>query len=100
MSASSAIKTTTSEKQRTSWQKRPDINRLADRRLAAAATEAIEVLTTVPQESIKVTARDGWLWLEGTVSWRHERTIVEDVTKHLPGVRGISDLITINAALQ
>src|SRR5262245_8738316 len=100
MSASSAIKTATAEKQRTSWQKRPNFHRLADLRLAAAATEAIEILTTVPQESIKVTARDGWLWLEGNVSWRHERTIVEDVTKHLPGVRGVSDLITINAVLQ
>jgi osmotically-inducible protein OsmY len=100
MSAHSQPETTTSGKQHTSWQKRPISHRLDDRRLAAAATEAIEILTTVPQESIKVTARNGWLCLEGTVNWRHERTIVEDVTKHLPGVRGVSDLITITATLQ
>ncbi|HTL56852.1 MAG TPA: BON domain-containing protein [Candidatus Limnocylindrales bacterium] len=100
MSAHSQPETTISGKQHTSWQKRPISHRLDDRQLAAAATEAIEILTTVPQESIRVTARNGWLWLEGTVNWRHERTIVEDVTKHLPGVRGVSDLITINASLQ
>jgi osmotically-inducible protein OsmY len=84
-------------KQHTQWVKRPNTGQLADADLAAAAADAIEWLTTVPQETIKISARNGWLYLEGTVNWRSQRTIVEDVTRHLPGVQGVTDSITINA---
>lgn len=79
------------------WVKRPNTGHLADAALAAAAAEAIEWLTTVPQETIKITAHNGWLYLEGTVNWCSQRTTVEDVTRHLPGVRGVIDSITIDA---
>jgi len=100
MSARSEIKRDGIAKQHTAWVKRPDMSRLADMGLAAAASDAIEVLTTVPPESIRVTARNGWLYLEGNVEWRHQRTIVEDVTRNLQGVKGVIDEITINAVLQ
>ena len=83
-------------KQHTPWVKRPDPSQSADADLAAAAAEAIEWLTTVPQETIKITARNGWLYLEGTVNWQSQRTTVEDVTRVLPGVRGVVDSIAIN----
>jgi len=57
------------------------MNGSVDTDLAAAAADAIEVLTTVPAESIKVTARSGWLYLQGELESRHQRTIVEDVTR-------------------
>jgi len=60
MSAHSEVKTA---KQHTLWVKRPELSRSTDSDLAAAAAEAIEVLTTVPRETIKVTAQDGWLHL-------------------------------------
>ena len=97
MSAHSKLRKDGLPKQHTPWVKRPDMNRSVDTDLAAAAADAIEVLTTVPPESIKVTARSGLLYLEGELESRHQRTIVEDVTRHLPGVRGVIDSITINA---
>ena len=95
MSAHSELKRDGLAKHHTSWVKRLDMSRLADTDLAAAAVDAIEVLTTVPQESIKVTARNGWLHLEGTLNYQHQRDTVEDVTRHLPGVRGVIDAISI-----
>jgi osmotically-inducible protein OsmY len=97
MSAHSELKEHGLAKPHTPWVKRPDTSRSADMGLAAAAAEAIEILTTVPQETITVTARHGWLHLEGTVNWQAQRTTVEDVTRHLPGVRGVIDSITINS---
>ena len=94
MSAHSELKKDDITKRRTPWVKQP---RLTDLDLAAAAVDAIEWLTTVPQETIKVTVRNGWLYLEGTVDWRHQRTTVEEVTRHLPGVQGVIDSITINS---
>jgi len=63
--------------------------------LEKAAVEAIECLTTVPMETVQVTAHDGLLRLEGTVSGEHQRILLEDVTRHLPGVRQVIDSITI-----
>ena len=100
MSAHSEVKKNGLAKHHTSWVKRLDMSRLVDTDLAASAVDAIEVLTTVPQESIKVTARNGWLHLEGTVNCWSQRTIVEDVTRHLPGVRGVIDSISVEEVLR
>lgn len=100
MSAYSQLKHDVAAKQQHSWVKRPDTSRFADTNLAAFAIEAIEVLTTVPRESIQVNARNGWLHLEGTVNYQQQRTILEAVTRHLPGVRGIIDSITVESVLR
>ena len=97
MSAHLELKKDDLTKRRTPWVKRPKLSQLTDMDLAAAAADAIEWLTTVPKDTIQVTARDGWLYLEGTVDWRHQRTIVEEVTRHLPGVQGVIDSIRINS---
>jgi osmotically-inducible protein OsmY len=81
----------------TAWVKRPNTNRSSDVELATAAVDAIECLTTVPLESIQVTARNGWLQLEGTVAWEQQRTTLEEVTRRLPGVRGVIDSIAIKS---
>jgi osmotically-inducible protein OsmY len=73
---------------------------LPDKDLAAAAADAIDVLTTIPQESIKVSARDGWVRLEGKVSGAQQRALLENISWHLPGVQGVINLITIEAALR
>lgn len=79
------------------WVKRPNTNRPADEDLATAATNAIECLTTIPPEMITVTARKGWLHLDGIVNWPDQRTTLEQVTRHLPGVQGVIDSIRIQS---
>jgi osmotically-inducible protein OsmY len=86
-----------STKRHTSWVKCANIDLSTDAALATAAVDAIECLTTVPLETINVTARHGWLHLDGTVTGVHQRTTVEDVTRHLPGVRGVIDSMVIEA---
>jgi osmotically-inducible protein OsmY len=68
---------------------------IQDDELAVTAVGAIQILTTVPSEKLQVTAHDGWLCLKGTLTWRHQRKTVEDVTRHLPGVRGLTDVIEV-----
>lgn len=79
------------------WVKQPETGFLDDVDLAAAATDAVRVLTTVPSEALQITAHKGWLRLEGKVHWRNQRAIVMDVTRNLPGVRGITDAIVIDS---
>lgn len=68
-----------------------------DRRLAIAAQEAIKWLTTIPQDTITVTAHDGHLDLDGRVPSLRQRLIIEDVARTLPGVRGVTNLICVEA---
>ena len=81
------------------WVKQLHSNRRTDIELAAEAERAIEWLTTVPQEAIQITARNGWLHLEGALSCRHQLTTVQEVTRHLPGVRGIIESIAIKPTI-
>jgi osmotically-inducible protein OsmY len=74
-----------------------DANHATDTDLAAAAVEVIECLTTVPTEGLMITARDGWLELGGAVDGKHQRDTVEDVTRHLAGVKGVINSIVVKS---
>jgi osmotically-inducible protein OsmY len=73
------------------------LNQPCDADLAGAATDAIAFLTTVPADTIKVTAQSGWLHLEGTVDSDSKRIIVEEVIRPLDGVRGVFNSIKVRS---
>jgi osmotically-inducible protein OsmY len=77
------------------WSIGANISHSADEDLAASAVDAIECLTTISTETLKVSARKGWLRLEGNVNWPDQRMILEQVTRHLPGVAGVIDSLAI-----
>lgn len=60
-----------------------------------AAIFALDCLTTVPLESIRVTARNSLLHLDGTVTSSHQRITLEEVARNVPGVRGVVDRIEV-----
>ncbi len=72
-------------------------NQGTDRQLAVAARDAIQLLTTIPQEGITVTAHKGHLQLDGRVQALHQRTVLEEVTRTLPGVHTVTNLICVEA---
>ena len=78
----------------------PSSQQRTDAEITDAATNAINCITTVPTETIKIAARDGWLILKGTLESCHEKEAAEDAVHHLIGIVGVSNLITINSALQ
>ena len=66
-----------------------------DADIAAAAVHHIEWSSLIPAESIVVTVREGWLTLDGEVEWRYQKKTAENVVRHLSGVKGVSNLISI-----
>ena len=48
----------------------------------------------VPND-VKVTVEKGWVTLIGEVSWGFQKNEAENIVRHLIGVRGISNLISI-----
>lgn len=73
------------------------VYRKSDAEIAEAVINALKWHTSIRDERIKVKVEDGDVRLEGEVDWdfqrNHARTVVED----LPGVRSVTNFITVKA---
>jgi osmotically-inducible protein OsmY len=67
----------------------------SDTEIASAALSAIRWHATVPEETVKVTVRDGLVTLEGTADWQYQSEAASDAVRPLVGVRGVLNLIKI-----
>lgn len=68
---------------------------VSDKEIAAEAVDAIQWLTTISPETISITVQDGWISLEGTVDWWHQRDTLSELLLKLPGVKGLHNLLTL-----
>lgn len=75
----------------------PEYHRCSDEQLAESAREAIDIITTVPASSIRVTAKDGWLTLSGTVDDQTKREALELAVMFLTGLSGLTNFISVKA---
>jgi osmotically-inducible protein OsmY len=75
----------------------PDKFERSDTDIAKAARRAIEWHTELPTDKIKVKVDDGWVTLDGTVSWNYQRVRAETAVRYLAGVRGVSNQITVKS---
>jgi osmotically-inducible protein OsmY len=73
----------------------PGSSERTDEDIARAAVNSLNWSISVPTDRIKVSVSKGWVTLEGEVSWQFQKTAAENAIKHLIGVRGISNLITV-----
>lgn len=71
-----------------------------DADIARAAVNALEWNIQVPHDRIEVTAQDGWITLEGQVNWQFQKGTAEDTVRHLTGVRGITNQITVRPEVE
>jgi osmotically-inducible protein OsmY len=73
----------------------PSSSERTDEDIARAAVRALEGRNGVPRDRLKVTVRDGRITLEGDVDWQYQKEAAAAVVRHLLGVKGVSNLITI-----
>lgn len=66
-----------------------------DTDIAHAAETALKWHTQVPPEAIRLTVDKGWITLQGEVDWEFQRRSVEKSVRHLRGVIGITNEITL-----
>jgi osmotically-inducible protein OsmY len=72
----------------------------SDADIAQAAVNALKWNVLVPSERVQVKVDNGWVTLRGEVSYEFERRAAERAVRDLPGVRGISNLITIKPRVE
>ena len=72
-----------------------DAQQRTDTEIAQAALSALKWNTMVPDEKIVVTVSDGWVTLKGKLDWEYQRTAAANVIRDLSGVRGVTNVITL-----
>ena len=66
-----------------------------DSEIAKAVANALEWDCAVPRDAVKATVRDGWVTLSGVVTWQFQRMAAESALRHLFGVKGVVNSITV-----
>jgi osmotically-inducible protein OsmY len=67
----------------------------ADKDIAQSATQVLDWNLWIPSNRVKVMVQDGRITLSGDVDWYYQRVRAEDVVRHLVGVWGVINSITI-----
>jgi osmotically-inducible protein OsmY len=66
-----------------------------DPEIARDAVHELESHVSIPADKIKVSVKNGWVTLEGTVDWQFQKTLAESALKKLRGVTGIFNKIEV-----
>lgn len=72
----------------------------ADADIAKDAVDRLKHEFTVPADRIKVTVSGGWVKLEGDVEYHYQRTDAEHAVERVPGVKGVTNLISIKPVVK
>lgn len=67
----------------------------SDPEIARDAVQELQSHVILPAEKIKVTVKNGWVTLEGTVDWQYQKSLAESAVKKLRGVLGVSNNIEV-----
>jgi osmotically-inducible protein OsmY len=73
----------------------PGSSKRTDADLVKAANTALEWNTSVPKGAVKVLVDSGVITLSGEVDWAFQRAAAVSAVRHLIGVRGVNDHITL-----
>jgi osmotically-inducible protein OsmY len=66
-----------------------------DTDIAKAAVRALEWRSDVPRDKVTAAVSKGWINLEGELEWQYQKDAAYKAVRHLPGVKGVSNLIRI-----
>lgn len=78
----------------------PSSSKRDDADIAKSAVDALKWHVDVPEGGIKVMVKDGWITLDGEVEWAFQRKAADKSVRHLHGVKGLINIISVKPALQ
>ena len=73
----------------------PDPYKRTDEDIAQSATNVLNWNVWVPRDRVKVMVQNGWITLSGDVDWYYQKEHAEDAVRHLIGISGVTNRITI-----
>lgn len=69
-----------------------------DTDIAKDVADSFESNAVIPKDRIKITVKNGWVTLEGDVTWRFERDEAENAARRTKGVVGVTNLVAVHPA--
>jgi len=66
-----------------------------DPEIARDAVHELQSHVSIPADKIKVTVKNSWVTLEGTVDWQYQKSLAESAVKKLRGVIGVTNNIEV-----
>jgi osmotically-inducible protein OsmY len=66
-----------------------------DTEIAQAAVNALKWHTTVPDDRVTLTVKDGWITLAGTVDWQYQKDAAARSVRDLTGVKAVTNDIRV-----
>ncbi|HTU33039.1 MAG TPA: BON domain-containing protein [Candidatus Acidoferrum sp.] len=66
-----------------------------DPEVARDAVHELDTHISIPSDKIKVTVKNGWVTLEGSVDWQYQKALAESAVKKLRGVVGVTNNIQV-----
>jgi VCBS repeat-containing protein len=73
----------------------PGSSARSDVDIARAAENALQWVSYLPKDAIRVVVESGWITLSGQVDWDYQRQTAASAVRYLVGVKGLTDLITL-----
>jgi len=78
----------------------PDADRRSDEDIARAARNVLAWNASIPPRSVKVSVKQGWVALSGSVEWEYQRRAAEAVMRNLVGIKGLVNLIEVRPGIE
>lgn len=75
----------------------PGSSRRTDADIAKAVVSALDWNVSVPSGAIQVKVDDGFVTLTGEVDWDYQRDAAASSVRHLLGVRGVNNAVTLHS---
>jgi osmotically-inducible protein OsmY len=75
------------------------VHKRSDSDIAEAVVHSLSWHVWVPSH-IRATVEKGWVTLTGTAKWGYERTAAENAIRHLSGVKGVTNDITLKPSIR
>lgn len=70
-----------------------------DTQIATGIVNAFKWNWAIPDDKVHVTVENGWVTLSGEVQWNSQKDAARKTVKHLAGVKGVTNNITIKTNL-
>ena len=67
-----------------------------DSTLERVLADLFEFLSRMPPERPRATVKNGWVTLEGSVSWPYQKQLIEKAVREIAGVKGITNRLVVS----
>ena len=78
----------------------PSIDQRPDPDIARDAIANLKAQLPISHDRIKFIVKDGWLTLEGAVDWQYQKTTAENAVRHVRGVKGVTNVISVKPKVE